>query len=152
MSQRVWVVLVTDGTVLESAPELYVDRHLAMRFADNWAWFLSARGEFRVDRPFEDLIRVGQWDIRVIETALPANRREFWVGMHWTEDGYPDPEAVVFGDRESAVGWATAPISGIIPTELQQSVWHAAAKFSRRSSEVAHSVVYLAKAVGVPLN
>ena len=152
MGKKAWVVLVTDGTTLESAPEVYVDSDLAKTFSHNWAWYLSARGEFRVDQPFEDRLRIGHWDVRVVEAALPTNPRELWVGTHWTEDGYPDPEGVIFGDRDSAVNWAAAPLAGVLPTKVQQSQWHVAAEFARRSDEVAYSVAYVAKAVGVPLN
>lgn len=152
MTDRVgaWVVLVTDGTMLEVPPEVFLDGVLAQLSAENWAWFLSSAGEFRVERPFEGRFQVGYRDVRVVEAVFPSvEASELWVGTHWTEDGYPDPEATLLPGPEAARAWATAPLAMIEPDEVHVSRWHVAATF-RRGDEEAYSVAHAAKFIARP--
>ena len=152
MSQPVsaWVVLVTDGLALEVAPEVFLDEGLAKGSAENWAWFLSSGGEFRIERPFEGRHRIGHRDVRLVQTQLPETwADELWVGTHWTEDGYPDPEATLLAGSAAARAWVTAPLAGKIPDEARASRWHFAATF-RYGDEEAHSVAYAGKFVARP--
>jgi hypothetical protein len=152
VGKQAWVVLVTDGTTLEAAPEVYMDKLIASKFARNWAWFLSARGEFRIDEPFDGRLEIGHWDVRVVDIEIPVPVTELWIATHWTEDGYPDPEAIALPDREAAVAWASAPLGGYSPDSLEQSTWHVVAEFGTGRGEVAYSVAYVAKFVGAPLS
>lgn len=142
-----WVLLVTDGTTLEAAPEVFLDEEIARFFAENWAWFLSSAGDFRVERPFEGRLQVGHRDVRLVRATLPSPAsNELWVGTHWTEDGYPDPEATLLPGFKAAQAWATAPLHASPPDEVNSSRWHVAATF-RRGDEEAYSVAYAAKVV-----
>lgn len=152
MTERVdaWVVLVTDGTLLEVAPEVFVDGALAQLSAENWAWFLSSAGEFHVEQPFEGRFQVGHRDVRLVKTVFPSVPAcELWVGMHWTEDGYPDPEATLLPGPEAARTWVSSPLAAIAPAEIHASRWHVAATF-RRGDEEAYSVAYAAKLIVRP--
>jgi len=145
-----WVVLVTDGTVLEVAPEVFVNETLARLSAENWAWFLSSGGEFHVGQPFDGRFQVGHRDVRVVRTVFPSvDAAEMWVGTHWTEDGYPDPEATLLPGPEAARTWVIAPIAGVAPVEIHASRWHVAATF-RQGDEEAYSVAYAAKFIVRP--
>ena len=142
-----WVVLVTDGTLLEVAPEVFLDRDLAQLSAENWAWFLSFAGEFDVEQPFEGRFQVGHRDVRLAKAVFPSMESdELWVGTHWTEDGYPDPEATILPGPEAARAWAIARLAATAPDEVHASRWHVAATF-RRGGEEAYSVAYAAKFV-----
>jgi len=143
-----WVLLVTDGTVLEAAPEVFLEEGIARFFAENWAWFLSYAGEFRIERPFDGRLQVGHRDIRLIPATLPTHAsNELWVGTHWTESGYPDPESILLPGSKAARAWALAPLHESAPDEVNSSRWHVAATF-RRGDEEAYSVAYAAKVIG----
>lgn len=145
-----WVVLVTDGLVLEVAPEVFLDKRLAKRCAENWAWFLSSGGEFRIERPFEGRHRVGHRDVRLVQTHLPETwASELWVGTHWTKDGYPDPEATLLAGSDAARAWATAALAGKMADEVQASRWHVAATF-RYGDEESNAVAYAGKFITRP--
>ncbi len=103
-----WIVLVTDGTVLEFAPELFVDEELAVREARPWAFALSMGDSRAITHPFEDRWEVGPRDIRVAVVEIPSDwgSGEPWVGTHWTRDGYPDPEAHLLEGWPAARAWA----------------------------------------------
>ena len=144
-----WVLLVTDGTVLEAAPEVFLDEGIARFFAENWAWFLSYAGEFRIERPFDGRLQVGHRDVRLVPATLPnPASNELWVGTHWTEDNlFPHPESILLPGWEAACAWAMAPLHESAPDEVTSSRWHVAATF-RRGDEEAYSVAYAAKVIG----
>ncbi len=144
-----WVILVTDGTVIEYPPEVYASASLARREAERWAWLLSADGQFEVRSPFEGRFEVGFRDIRVAEGSFESDdvSRALWVGTFWSRDGYPDPEAILLSSRKRAIAWASAPLgSGNPPTEVTVSRWRVAATFKVRGQE-AHAVANRAKIV-----
>lgn len=117
---RAWVLLVTDGTILEFPPELYVDLSLATREAMRWAEILAMGNRRLIRRPFEGRWEVGPRDIRLVPAQLAQSLagREPWVGTHWTRDGYPDPEAVLLPGRIEAKAWAESPYRGEVPVEV----------------------------------
>ena len=146
--ERSWVILVTDGTAIEFAPELYASHEHATDEAHRWAWLLSADGAAEIHEPFDGRIRVGIRDIRVVEVVGGSRAVDPWVGTYWTSDGYPDPEAVLLFGRADAEAWATSPIDGLAPTSVETSPWHIAATFLSRGEE-AYAVAHLAKEVCV---
>jgi hypothetical protein len=141
-----WVVLVTDGTVIEFAPELYRARETARREGRRWSWLLSAGSDIEVVEVDEDRIEVGIRDVRIVQVDVPGGAREPWIGTFWSSDGYPDPEAVVLVDRQDAEQWATSPLHGLPPTSVSRSQWHVTATFVVRGEE-AYAVAHLAKVV-----
>jgi hypothetical protein len=152
IARRLWAVLVTDGTVIEYAPELYASERLAYREAERWAWVLSASGSFDVERPFEGRLRAGFRDIRVVEVTHSSREPgvEYWLGTFWTSDGYPDPEAEILFGRNRAREWCVAPLpNGVRPHHVDEDEWHVAATFRSRGED-AHAVAHLAKLVCEP--
>jgi hypothetical protein len=143
---RSWALLVTDGTVIEFAPELYPSREEAHLEARRWAWVLSAGTDIEVLRPFQDRLEVGIHDVRVVEVEQPGGTSRPWIGTFWTSDGYPEPEAVVFRDRSDAEQWVLSPLDGIPPESVNRSPWHVSATFLVRGEE-AYAVAHLAKVV-----
>jgi hypothetical protein len=145
-----WVVLVTDGTALESAPEVFIEHELAVWSFENWGWFLSSGGAFPIERPFEDRLQIGHRDVRLIKTVWEGGADgQLWVGTHWTADGYPDPEATLLASFSAAKRWASTPLFGQPPDELATSPWHVIAIF-RRGAEEETSATYAAKFVSNP--
>jgi len=72
---------------------------------------------------------------------------ECWVAQFRTRDGYLDPEAIIFPERESALAWVTAPLHGVIPpTEIVELPWFVAATYRIRGEE-AYAIASLAKVV-----
>ena len=144
-----WVILVTDGTVIEFAPELYQSRELAEREARRWAWHVSAGGQIEIRERFAGRFEVGIRDVRLVEVDFPEDfpLAEPWIGTYWTRDGYPDPEAIVLAGRDGAEAWASSPLFD--ETEAQRvetTEWHVAATFLIRGEE-AYAVASVAKAV-----
>ena len=140
-----WVLLVTDGTVIEYAPEAYDEHAAAEDEARRWAWILSGMGWLPVDGPFEDRWHVGDHEIRIVEAAGEGT----WVGTFWTWDGAPDPEAALFATREEARAWATGSLAGIAPASLSENEWCVIAVFARGDDE-AYAVVNRLKRLAVP--
>lgn len=142
-----WVCLVTDGTVIEYPPELYASRTLAHMEARRWAWNLSSDGQFPVRERDAGGWQAGFRDIRLVEVdAQPRLTAVPWIGTHWTDNGYPEPEAVVFEDEREAKAWATEPLRGIAATSIDESEWHVAATYEIRDGE-AYSVAHRAKVI-----
>ncbi|HEY6564997.1 MAG TPA: hypothetical protein VIY86_10905 [Pirellulaceae bacterium] len=112
-----WVLFVTDGMVLEFAPELYSDPQLGLLEAERWALYLSFDVATDVRRPFEGRWEVGHRDIRLVRTVTDWREPtpEWWIGTHWTRFGYPDPEAWLFPNRAEASAWATQDLNGERP-------------------------------------
>lgn len=130
-----WVLLVTDGLVIEYAPELFADEIEAEREAERWAWTLSGREGTRVERPFPGRWEIGNHWIRVLPAVMHEEPAEVWVGMYWTRDGSPDPEAVLFGSRDQAKEWAVTPTAGRLLFELHETPWSIAATYKVRDGE-----------------
>lgn len=144
-----WVILVTDGTVIEYPPEVYRSARQARQEAERWAGLLSADGQFEVRSPFEGRYEVGFRDIRVAQGSLESDGvgHNLWVGTFWSRDGYPDPEAIILSGKKRAMDWASAPLDpGNLPTEVSVSRWHIAATFDVRG-EKAYAVANRAKIV-----
>ena len=140
-----WILLVTDGVVIEYAPESYPSREAAESEARRWAWILSGMGWLTIEQPFDDRWTVGDRDVRLVKVAGEGD----WVGTFWTWDGYPDPEAVLFADRDEARSWAAAPLYGLEPSSVEENEWSVVATFERKGEE-AYAVVHRLKRLAVP--
>src|SRR5262245_5717311 len=135
-ADRLWVVLVTDGTVIEFAPEIYSSREQALDEGHRWGWMLSADGSVEIVEPFEGRLQVGIRDVRIVEVERPPHTdADLWVGCFWTTDGYPDPEAVVLTGQDEAGAWVKSPVRGHGPTAESSTPWHVAATFLIRGEE-----------------
>ena len=146
-----WVILITDGTVIEFVPEMYQSRDLAEREARRWAWHVSAGGQIEIRERFAGRLEIGIRDVRLVEVEMPDDFPDVepWIGTYWTRDGYPDPEAIVLAGREEAEVWASSPLPGPIEAQrVETTEWHVAATFMIRGEE-AYAVASLAKSVCV---
>jgi hypothetical protein len=143
--QPVWVILVTEGAVIDYPPEVYESRSRAWREAERWAWVLSGGGWAQVEQPFQGRWEIADREVRLVQVSRPAERSEdLWVGTHWTRDGYPDPEAVLFASESEARVWVVQPVGGVEPSSIDETLWFVAATFEIRGEEEC-SVVHLAK-------
>lgn len=141
-----YLVFVTDGVALEYAPELYVRKERAELEGERWAWFLSGSGWLDIERPFTGRWTIGDRDVSMVEVVADASA-EYWVGQFRTHDGYLDPEAVIFHERDSALAWVTAPLHGILgPIEVVELPWFVAATYRIRGED-AYTFASLAKVV-----
>ena len=139
-----WVILVSDGTVIDFPPEVCSSHALAQIEARRWATLLSG-GVASVEVPFEGRYRVGFRDVRLVPVESgDARPGSVWVGTHWTSDGYPDPEAVLLFGRDDAIQWASAPIGNIRPVSVEEAESSVAATYLIRGEE-AYSVASMAK-------
>ena len=144
---NVFVLMVTDGTVIEYPPEIYFTRRRARQEAERWAWILAGGGWVEISEPFP-----GRWEVAGRDVRLSASRwsvsstAELWTGTFWTEDGYPDPEAVILSGREEARRWVSTGPGGQPPTDLVEHPWMLAATY-RRGDEEAYAVAHLAKVI-----
>ena len=141
-----WVVLVTDGTVIEFAPELYESRLHAESEAQRWAWLVSAGGQIDIRAPFPGRFEVGIRDVRIVEVDVPEGAdADPWIGTYWTRDGYPDPEAIVLAGRDDAEAWVSSPVGSRIDAQtVETNEWQVAATFLIRGQE-AYAVASRAK-------
>jgi hypothetical protein len=135
--EHAWALLVTDGTILEFPPELYLDHLLAVREARRWAESLAMGDPRTVRQPFEGRWEVGHRDIRLAEVDIPRPwpGRHPWVGTHWTSDGYPDPEATLLAGRDQAKRWVESPLRGISPHDLSDQGYELVAVFQSGEDE-----------------
>lgn len=142
------VIVITDGQAIEYPPEIYLDRGQAEREAEHWAWTLSGGGEFEVRRPFNGRWEVGIRDIRLVSVAAEEFdvTNEWWVGLHWTKDGFPEPDGVLLSDRTAALEWITQPPSGRVASSVHQDDWLVSATFAERGEE-SQSVALRAKVI-----
>jgi hypothetical protein len=141
-----WVILVTDGTVIEYAPEAYETAEQARDEARRWAWILSGMGWLPIEEPANDRWVVGDCDVRLVQADGEGN----WVGTFWTWDGYPDPEARLLGDRTAARAWATAPLHEVLaPVAVEENDWMIVATFDRNGEE-AYAVAHRLKRLAAP--
>lgn len=144
-----WILLVVDGQTVEFPPEIYADLRQANSEADHWAWFFSSSGDIQVQRPFDGRLEIGFRDIRIVRVEEQSfdPTVDWWVGVHWTSDGYPDPEAVLLSGREEALEWvAIPPRAGLVPSSIMDSAWCVGASFLERD-EPSDSVALRAKVV-----
>ena len=82
----------------------------------------------------------------MVEVVADASA-ECWVAQFRTRDGYLDPEAIIFHERESALAWVTAPLHGVLaPTEVVELPWFIAATYRIRGED-AYAIASLAKVV-----
>ena len=141
-----WVILITDGTVIEYAPEGYGTAQRARVEAERWAWILSGMGWLLIEKPADDRWRVGDRDVRLVRVEGEGD----WVGTFWTWDGYPDPEATLLADRAEARSWVVAPLDGAIePAAIEENDWMIVATFERGDEE-AYAVAHRLKRLAAP--
>ncbi len=145
-SVTAWALLVTQGTIHAYPPELYLDRGRSAQEAERWAWILGGAGVAEVGRPFEGRWEVAGFDVRLVRVKVDPDLNQVWVGTYWSQDGTPDPEAVVFSSREEALSWAVEPVEDLAPAFVDQSEWFVAATFLPRGEE-AYAVAHRAKIV-----
>jgi hypothetical protein len=143
-----WVLLITDGTVIEYPPELYRSYQRASFEAERWAWVLSGAGWREIERPFGGRWSIGDKDVRLVpvDTEAPS-ANEFWVGTFWTRDGAPNPEAIVLANREEAEDWVTAPPEGAASSVPETSLPWLLSVTHRRGEHEECSVAHRAKVV-----
>ena len=138
-----WVILITDGTVIEFPPEGYDSVERARGEARRWAWILSDMGRLPVEVLDEDRWSVGDQDVRLVL----AEGTGTWVGTFWTWHGYPEPEAVLLESRREARSWAVAPLHGSLdPSSIDENEWTVAATFEQKGEE-AYAVAHKLKRV-----
>ena len=142
-TMNTWVILITDGTVIEYPPEAYLSVEMARNEARRWAWIISGMGWLPVKEPSDDRWAVGDRDVRLVQVDGEGD----WVGTFWTWDGYPDPEATLLQDRNAARAWVTAPLHDVLtPVVIEENDWMIVATFDRRGEE-AFAVAHLLKRV-----
>lgn len=145
-SMSAWVILITDGTVIEYAPEVYETAEQAREEAQRWAWVLSGMGWLPVEESAGDRWVVGDRDVRLVH----ADGEGDWVGTFWTWDGYPDPEATLLVGRTEARSWVTAPVHGTLePLTVEENDWMIVATFERKEQE-AYAVAHRLKRLAAP--
>jgi hypothetical protein len=140
-----WIVLITDGTVIEYPPEVYSSEDLARDEARRWAWILSGMGWLPVE---EDGNRwsVRDRDVRLVQVEGQGS----WVGTFWTWDGYPDPEATLLRDRGQAREWVVSPLHAALkPVSIEENEWMVVATFDRKGEE-AYAVAHRVKRLVAP--
>ena|SRR5215213_7392140 len=142
-----FVLLITDGTVIEYPPEIYRDMRTAELEAERWAWVLAGGGWQEVVRPFPGRWQVAGRDIRLVTTPAAEVVGETWVGTYWTEDGYPEPEATLFIDRQSAREWVLDDPLRQGAADLVEELWWIAATYRRDNGDEAYAVAWLGKVV-----
>jgi len=143
-----WVVLVTEGTVIDYPPEVYESESRAGCEAERWAWVLSGGGWAPVERPFPGRWKVGDREVRLVRVSCPEERaEELWVGTYWTRDGYPDPEAELVASEAEAREWAAEPVGDVKPSSIDETPWFIAATFEVRGEEE-YAAVHVAKRCG----
>ena len=142
-----YVLLITDGTAIEYPPEIYREVERGRLEAERWAWVIAGGGWQEVTEVFADRWEVAGRDIRLVPTSAQELSETSWVGTYWTDDGYPEPEAVLFSDRESARQWALDDPRGQQPTDFAEQPWWFAATYRRSNGEEAYAVAWLGKLV-----
>ncbi len=143
-TMNTWVILITDGTVIDYPPESYDSLETARDEARRWAWIISGMGWIPIEETADDRWTVGDRDVRLVHVEGEGG----WVGTFWTWDGYPDPEATLLQDWTTARAWATAPLhDDLAPVAVEENEWMIVATFDRGGEE-AYAVAHLLKVVG----
>jgi hypothetical protein len=141
-----WVILITDGTVIEYPPEAYATVEQARNEAQRWVWIISGMGWLPIEESADNRWLVGDRDVRLVK----ADGEGSWVGTFWTWDGYPDPEATLLRGREEARSWVIAPVGGVLdPSSVEENDWMIVATFERKEEE-AYAVAHRLKCVAAP--
>lgn len=130
-----WVLLVTDGFTVELAPELYRNQNRAEREGDRWAHLLSVRTGDAIERPFEGRWEIGDHWVRLVDSFLPEEGPEIWVGTYWGRDGSPEPEAALFAAVADARAWALEPAPGRLAYETHETPWSIAVTYKVRGGD-----------------
>ena len=141
-----WVLLVTDGFTVELPPELYRNRDRAEREGDRWAHLLSVRTGNAIERPFEGRWEIGDHWVRLVDSFLPEEWPEVWVGTYWGRDGSPEPEAALFTAVADARAWALEPAPGRLAYETHETPWSIAVTYKVRGGDE-EAEVHLGKVV-----
>ena len=141
-----WVILITDGTIIEYPPETYETVEQARDEGARWAWVISEMGWLPIEESGNDRWMVGDRDVRLVQVDGEGD----WVGTFWTWGGYPDPEATLLGGRAVARSWVTAPLgAGIEPVTIEENDWMIVATFELGDEE-AYAVAHRLKRVAAP--
>ena len=143
-----WVLMITEGTVLAFPPEIYETDNHAMREAARWRQTVSKPGHGLPDPDDGPPWDVGDFMVRLIKLSVaPVDFDDSWVASYWTTDGYPDPEAVLLADRAAALEWVMEPPAGFgPPIETFQSELFVASTYLDRGEE-AYAVAHVAKRI-----
>jgi hypothetical protein len=72
---------------------------------------------------------------------------EMWVGTYGTRHGYPDPEAELFVNAQTAKEWALTPPAGALVVEAIQNPWMVGASYRVRDGQE-EAVAHRAKVIG----
>lgn len=145
--QTVHVVMITDGTVVEYPPEIYLDERRARLEAERWAWILAGGGWAEITTPFDGRWEVAGRDVRLVRTESSGDvRTGAWVGTFWTDEGTPDPEAELLLGRDAAVAWAMRGPDAERPDEIVDLPWLLASTL-RAGDRESYAVAWLAKVV-----
>jgi hypothetical protein len=149
-SSDVWVLLITDGTVVEFPVEVYVNRDQAQRESQGWASALSDILHQTIERPFEGRWEVGGLAVRLVECSVDSFHQgdEWWVGTHSTADGYPEPEALLLPGRSAARDWVLLKPGDLPLMAFDDGAAAISATFGVGDRE-SYSVAHLAKVVAV---
>ena len=142
------IILILIFTIVEYAPEIYRSHVSGIREARRWASILASEEQMHVEYPFEDRWEVGNRDVRLVSTICETTGGDPsfapWVGTHWTVDGYPDPEAIVLGNREAAYRWVLEPPGSSNPRDVDDDEWTISAAFGSPANP-SYSVAHLGK-------
>jgi hypothetical protein len=141
--ETVFVLLITDGRDVEYAPELYLDRLLAMEEAVRWAWFLGEYGSWPVKSTARERWQVGIHEILLMSAHCPAGAVEYWCavdlegaptlagGERIHESRTKAEQAIRDGVKASGPTWSTTDIR-LEPSHL--SIHRLKAVLSNRNS------------------
>jgi hypothetical protein len=141
-----WVILITDGTVIEYPPEAYESAEQARSEAQRWAWIVSGMGWLAIEESADNRWLVGDREVRVVR----ADGDGAWVGTFWTWDGYPDPEATLLINRAQARTWVTCSLHNALkPSLVEENEWMIVATYDRGGEE-AYAVAHRLKRVAAP--
>ena len=142
--------MITDGTVVEFPVEVYINGDRAQREAERWASALSDIVHETIQRPFDGRWEVGGLDVRLVECTVDSfhPNEEWWVGTHWTADGYPEPEALLLPGRSAARDWVLLPPGDLVLMGFEDEGAAISATYGVGDRE-AYSVAHFAKVVAV---
>ena len=127
-----WVLLITSGTIKLYAPELYASEETARLEAERWAMSLSDREGQGIQIPFENRWEIGDDSVRLVPVPRESSASlggSWWVGTHWTKDGYPEPEATLLLGRTQARSWVLESPPGEELTSFHDGRWALSAEF-----------------------
>jgi hypothetical protein len=139
-----YVVMVSSGTIIEYAPEIYRSLSVASDEAERWASLLGTRSRRQVKRPFEGRWETDDFEVRLVTTNVTGldPTREWWVGTHWSADGSPEPEALLLSGKVAAREWVEQE-PGQRLNEVNETRWTISASFGPEGDDI--SVAHLAK-------